>query len=165
MDQRSICLFLALKRLSARAISNELTAVLNADTIADSTVTKHLRQRQFTFILVAPPEEPVTIVIDQTILDNIEHYPFSSIRKLARFTCIPTTVVHRHLAQSLGFMVQHLRWVLHTLTPTHKRSMPLSQVSSGASSGPSNTMIGNSWSSLTSHGSISLQTMSRSGFA
>jgi hypothetical protein len=54
MDQRSICLFLALKGLSARAVYNEHTAVLGADEIASLTVTKDLRQRQFTSILVDP---------------------------------------------------------------------------------------------------------------
>jgi hypothetical protein len=36
MDQRSICLFLTLKGLSARAVYNEFTAVLGVDTIAYS---------------------------------------------------------------------------------------------------------------------------------
>jgi hypothetical protein len=45
MNQRSICLFLALKELSATAIDNKLTAVLGADAITYSTVTKYLRQR------------------------------------------------------------------------------------------------------------------------
>jgi hypothetical protein len=58
MDQQSICLFLALKGFSARAVYNELTAVLGVDAIADSTVTKYLRQTQFTSTLVDPlPEE------------------------------------------------------------------------------------------------------------
>jgi hypothetical protein len=52
MDQRSICLFLALKCFLARAVCNELTAVLGADAIVYSTVTKYLRQRKFTSILV-----------------------------------------------------------------------------------------------------------------
>jgi hypothetical protein len=39
MDQRSICLFLAMKRLSAQAIDNKLVAVLGPDAIAYSTVT------------------------------------------------------------------------------------------------------------------------------
>jgi hypothetical protein len=55
MDQRSIYLFLALKRLSAWPVYNELTDVLGADAIAYSTVIKYLRQRQFTPILVDPP--------------------------------------------------------------------------------------------------------------
>jgi hypothetical protein len=55
MYQRSICLLLALKGRSARTV-NELTAVLSADAIAYLTVTKDLRQRQFTSILVDPRE-------------------------------------------------------------------------------------------------------------
>jgi hypothetical protein len=47
MDQRSICLFLAMKRLSAQAIDKELIAVLGPDTIAYSTVINYLRQRHF----------------------------------------------------------------------------------------------------------------------
>jgi hypothetical protein len=94
MDQRSICLFLALKGLSARPVYNKLTAVLGADAVTDSAVTKYRRQRQFTSTLVDCPGEPATIVIDQAILDALEHYPFSSIRELARLTCIPTTTVH-----------------------------------------------------------------------
>jgi hypothetical protein len=56
MDQRSICLFIALKGFSAWAVYNELTAVFGADAIACSTVTKYLRQRQLPYIFVdAPP--------------------------------------------------------------------------------------------------------------
>jgi hypothetical protein len=120
IDQRSICLFRALKGLSARLVSNELTAVLGADVIAYSIVTKYLRQMQFASILVDPSQGPATISIDQIILDALEHYPFSSIRELAGSTCIPTTTVHRHLTQSLGFGVKHLRWVPHTFSPTQK---------------------------------------------
>jgi hypothetical protein len=98
------------QRTFARAVSNELTAVLGADAIAYSTVTKYLRQRQFTFIIVdLPPEEPGTIVIDHTILNAFEQYQFSSIREPAGFVCIPITTVHRHIAQSLGVVVKHLR--------------------------------------------------------
>jgi hypothetical protein len=55
MDQKSIYLFLALKGLSGRAVSNKLTTRLGADAIAYSIVTKYLRQRQFISILVDPP--------------------------------------------------------------------------------------------------------------
>jgi hypothetical protein len=47
MDQQSICLFLAMKRLSAQAIYNELVAVLSPDAIGSSTVTNYLRQLHF----------------------------------------------------------------------------------------------------------------------
>jgi hypothetical protein len=73
-----------------------------------------------------PSEESATIVIDQAILDALESYPFSSIRELAYLTCIPTTTVHWHLTQSVGFGVKHLRLAPHTLTPTQKLSMLLS---------------------------------------
>jgi hypothetical protein len=47
MDQRSICLFFATKRLSAQAPSNELVAVLGPNAIGYSTVTNYLHQRHF----------------------------------------------------------------------------------------------------------------------
>jgi hypothetical protein len=84
-----INLFLALKGLSTRVVDNELIAVLDADAIASSIINNCLHQRQFTYILVDRSEKPATIVIDQTILDTLEYYPFSSIQELNRFTCIP----------------------------------------------------------------------------
>jgi hypothetical protein len=47
MDQRSICLFLAMKGLSAQAIYNELVAVLGPGAIGYSTATNYLRQCHF----------------------------------------------------------------------------------------------------------------------
>jgi hypothetical protein len=105
------------------------------------------------------------MIINQAILDTLEQYQFSSIPEIVCLTCIPTTTVHQHLTQSLGFMVKHLRWVPHTLMPTQKRNVPFSQLSFCASSGPSNTTVSSSLSPLTSHGSIFRQTMNRSGFA
>jgi hypothetical protein len=120
MDKTSICLLLALKGLSARAVHSKLTAILGADAIADSIVNKYLCHRQFSSILVDPPtprNQRQSVLIKQFLIPlSIIH----SIRQLARFTCIPTTTVHRHLTQSLGFMVKHLRWVPHTLTPTQE---------------------------------------------
>jgi hypothetical protein len=66
------------------------------------------------------PEEPATIIIDQTILDGLEHFPFSFIRELARLTCIPTTV-HQYFTQSFGFVVKRLCLVPHTLTSAQKK--------------------------------------------
>jgi hypothetical protein len=87
---------------------NQLIAGLGTDAIADSTGTNYLRLRLFTSIVVDCPEEPASIVIDQAILDILEHYPFSSIQELTRLTWIPTTTAHRHLTQSLVFVVKHL---------------------------------------------------------
>jgi hypothetical protein len=55
MDQQSIWLFLAMKRLSAQAIYNELVAVLGPDAIGYSTITNYLRQRHFPSALRGPP--------------------------------------------------------------------------------------------------------------
>jgi hypothetical protein len=59
MDLRSICLFLAMKRLSAQAIDNELVAVLRPDAIGYSTVTNYLRQRFLPSTFRETPDEPL----------------------------------------------------------------------------------------------------------
>jgi hypothetical protein len=120
MDQRSICLFLAMKRLSARDVHNELVAVLGLNATAYSTVTSCLRQRQFPAISSGPADEPPAAMIDDAILDALDKQPFSSVRELAKLTFIPTTTVYRHLTRSLGFVLKRLRWVPHTLTDTQK---------------------------------------------
>jgi histone-lysine N-methyltransferase SETMAR len=120
MDQRSICLFLALKGLPARAIHGEPGAVLGPDAVAYSTVTKSLWQRQLLCTLLEPPDEPVMAIIDDTILSALEKQPFSSIRELANLICIPATTVYRYLTHSLGFVVKHLHWVPHSLSATQK---------------------------------------------
>jgi hypothetical protein len=77
MDQRSICLFLAMKRLSARDVHHELVALLSPDAIAYSIVTSYLRQRQFPVISSEPSREPPTTIIDDSILDALDKQPFS----------------------------------------------------------------------------------------
>jgi hypothetical protein len=108
MEQRSICLFLQRKGLSAQVIHNELANVLGADAIADSTVTLYLRQRFLPTIPIDPLDDSFTTMIDQTVLEALENQPFSYLRELAKLTCIPTTTVYRHLTQSFGFVVKHL---------------------------------------------------------
>jgi hypothetical protein len=105
MEQGSICLFLAMKRLSARDVHNELVAVLGPDAIAYSTVTNCLRQRQFPAISSEPSDQPPTTIIEDAIMDALDKQPFSSVRELAKLTCIPTTTVYRHLTRSLGFEI------------------------------------------------------------
>jgi hypothetical protein len=94
MSQRSICLFFAVKRLSAQVIDNELVAVLSPDAIGYSTVTNYLRQRHIPSTLCEIPDEPTATVIENAILDALEKQPFSSIRELAQLTCIPRSTVH-----------------------------------------------------------------------
>jgi hypothetical protein len=59
MDQRSICLFLVMKQLSAQTIYNELVAVLGPDAIGYSTVINYLRQRHFPSTFRETPDEPL----------------------------------------------------------------------------------------------------------
>jgi translation initiation factor RLI1 len=59
MDQRSICLFLVTKQLSAEATDNELVAVLGPEAIGYSTVTNYLRQRHFPSTLRKTRDEPL----------------------------------------------------------------------------------------------------------
>jgi hypothetical protein len=59
MDQRSICLFLAMRRPSAQATHNELVAMLDPDAIGYSTVTNYLRQRRFPSALRETSDEPL----------------------------------------------------------------------------------------------------------
>jgi hypothetical protein len=164
MDLRSICLFLAMKGLSARYVHDELVAVLGPDAIADSTVTSSLRQRQFPTISSEPCHEPLTTIIDDAILDVLDKQPFSSVRELAKLTCIPTTTVYRPLTRSLGFVVQHLRWVPHSLTDTKKLSASLSHINYCSRSTQSNIKIGTVLSPSMSYSSILPRIMSRSGF-
>jgi hypothetical protein len=93
MEQRSICPFLALKGLLTGDVHNEPTTVPCLDAIANSTVTTDPRQQQFPSILV----DRHGITDDQVIIDAFEKRPFSSIRELAKFTCISTATVDRIL--------------------------------------------------------------------
>jgi hypothetical protein len=91
MDQRSICLFLVIRGLSAQAIRSEPITVLRPNAIAYSTVTKYLRQRQFPSVPCDPSKEPRKTVFDNAILDPLEKQPFSSIPELAKLALILTT--------------------------------------------------------------------------
>jgi hypothetical protein len=120
MDQRSICLFLAMKGLSASEVHKGLVAVLGLEVIASSTVAGYLWQRQFPAIFPEPSDEPPTTIIDDGILEAINKQSFSSVRKLAKLTCIPTRTVCRRLTGSLGLVLNHLRCVPYTSTDSRK---------------------------------------------
>jgi hypothetical protein len=111
MDQRLICLFLAIKGYSAQAIQDKLVTILGSEAIAYLTVTRYLRQRQFPSVRCDPSEEPSHSVLDNAVSDALEEQPFSSIHKLAKLTFIPITTVYPYLTWSLAFVVKHLRWV------------------------------------------------------
>jgi hypothetical protein len=120
MDQRSVCVFLAMKGLSSRDTHKELIAVLGSAATACLAVTKYLRQRQLPALSSDNPDKSPTTIIDDAILDALARQPFSSIRELAKPTCIATSTVYRHLTRSLGFVVKILCWVPHCLNDTQK---------------------------------------------
>jgi hypothetical protein len=118
VDERSICLFLAMMGLSVREAQNKLEAVLGFDVIGSSIITRYLQQRQFPASSRKPSDEPPTTIIDDAIPEALDKQPFSSVKELATLTCIPTTPVYRHLRRSLGFVLKQLRSVPDTLTDT-----------------------------------------------
>jgi hypothetical protein len=106
MDQRTICLYLNRKGLSAKKIHDELVQVLGFDIIAYSTVTPYLgasrwgaqNEEQYSD---APPD-----VIDNVILQALNQIPFASVCKLATSMCISYATIWRCVTGSLGFVVK-----------------------------------------------------------
>jgi hypothetical protein len=107
MDFPSICVFLAMKRLLAHDVHNELVSVLGLNAIPDSIPTKYRRWRRFTTISSEYPDEPSRSIINDTILETLDNQPFSSLQELAKLTCVPSQTVDRHLIRSLGLAVKH----------------------------------------------------------
>jgi hypothetical protein len=90
MNQRSIRLFLAMKRLSIQAIYNELVAMLGPDAIGYSTVTNYLRQRHFPSTLretIAwnPLGFPLIVALPKGCTFNAEYYHDNILAALTQF--------------------------------------------------------------------------------
>jgi hypothetical protein len=83
-----------MKGLSAQNIHGEFVVVLGSDAISYSTVTKYLRQTRIFPIPMETLEKPPNTVTDDAILDALQQQPFSSVRELAKLTCIPRSPVH-----------------------------------------------------------------------
>jgi hypothetical protein len=112
VDQRSIVLYLSLKRMAAQTIHNYLIATLGNETVADITVTKYLRTAQFDPTKVPPNSDAssphVTSMtptgLDRIILAAHGKEPFSLVHELARATHLTTTTVYKRLINSFGFV-------------------------------------------------------------
>jgi hypothetical protein len=68
--------------------------VLGLDVIDSSSVTRYLRRRRLPASFLEPSDEPPRTIIDDAILEALNKQRFSSVRELAKLTCIPTTTVH-----------------------------------------------------------------------
>jgi hypothetical protein len=94
-------------------IHDDLVCRHGKDAVAYSTVTKYDRSAQFSGQKEAtPPEAPYVerSPVDEAVLTALAEFPFpfSSVRELSRRICLPRSIVHRHLTQSLRFTVRHL---------------------------------------------------------
>jgi hypothetical protein len=116
MDQRSICLYLNRKRLSAHAIHDKLMQILGSDALAYSTVIFYLRASHWTAGNEEQHSHPPPDVVDNAILQALDQTLFMSVQELAKATCISIATVWRRLTRSLGLVVKHLHWVPHSLT-------------------------------------------------
>jgi hypothetical protein len=76
---------------------------------------------QFSETAVDFTEDAEVDEIDEAILSALEVQLFSSVRDIARLTCLAHSTVHWHLTRSLGFLVRHLRWIPHVSTEEQKR--------------------------------------------
>jgi hypothetical protein len=120
MEQQSIVLYLARKRLSPLAIHDDIVTTLgaDADAVSYSSVTRYLRAVvlvSFNPLTSLPEPEAQFDDCDHTILLSPADQPFASVRELSRLTHLPRITVHWRLTKSLGFHVRHLRWVPHLL--------------------------------------------------
>jgi hypothetical protein len=116
MDQRTICVYLNRKGLSAKAIHDELVQVLCFDAIVSSMVTSSLRASHGRAQNKDEYSDRPPDVIDNAILQALNQTSLASVRELAKSTCISRATIWRRLTGSLEFVVKHLHWVSHRLT-------------------------------------------------
>jgi hypothetical protein len=124
MNQRSVCLFLGIKRLSATAIHRAVVEVLGFDVMAYSTVPKYLRSADFEVNGAGSDEgcdDPRTTFTDDRICHEFETSPFASVRQIARMRLFPKTTVCGHPTESLNFVNKKLHWVTHSVSEEQKR--------------------------------------------
>jgi hypothetical protein len=124
MTQCPIVAYLSLKGISALEIHDDMVATLGPGAVPYSLVTRYFREARFPPL--KPEPHPVDVQrdlddSDQAILAALEESPFASVRQLSRLTHLPSTTVDCHLAQSLGFVARHLRWIPHALSDAQKR--------------------------------------------
>jgi hypothetical protein len=82
MDQRSIVLYLHLKRLSARAMHDDHVATLDPKAVASNTVRCHLREARLGIVAVPLDSEPRSHHLDdcdRAILAALGEKSFSSV--------------------------------------------------------------------------------------
>jgi hypothetical protein len=119
LEQRSIVLDLAIKRLSPLAIRGDLMATLGVEAVSDLSVAIYLPDAVFTSSdPPAPLSQPKPHLddCDHAILLLLADQPLALVRMVSRLTHLRRTTIHMGLMTSLGFHLPHLRWVSHRLS-------------------------------------------------
>jgi hypothetical protein len=127
MDQKSIVVFLHLKRLSAKAkdVHTELVQVLGSDVISYPTVAKYIRNDA---ILQNKPEAEDRAenrgfsIADNAILEVFDMIPFVSICQIAKMILIPSTTEFHRLMKSFHIILKRLHWVPLRLSDLQKQA-------------------------------------------
>jgi hypothetical protein len=105
-DQRSAVLYLARKGMKVTAIHQDPFTTLNLDAVSYLTVTRIL-QDTLCMHEQSPPQEPTVeshpSAVDLAITQALNDEQFASVRQLAQRTDLPTSTVHCHSVNTLGF--------------------------------------------------------------
>jgi hypothetical protein len=139
MNQRSIALYLSMKRLLPKAFHQELVQTLGAEAVAYRTVAWCLRAAKFPAQSKEAPEEArvtrtdsVHAVILRALTDN----PFSCVRELSGLIFMSRSTVHRRLTELLGFAVRHLQWIPHRLLDDQGQLVSIALASAAKAANP-----------------------------
>jgi hypothetical protein len=96
MEIESITLYLAMTRLEALEIHNEINNVLGQGIVGYSTITRYLRKRSLPHFSESAEEEAEIgscDPIDHAILQVLNEQTFASLQQLAKRIVIPTTAI------------------------------------------------------------------------
>jgi hypothetical protein len=112
MDQKSIVLYLSLKKMRAVEIHADLVATLKIEAVWHGSITRHLRSRSFTASIDPGQSEQRDLILtesDMAILTALEKQPLSSVRQFRRATNLTLSTVYCPLTEKLGYIVRYFR--------------------------------------------------------
>jgi hypothetical protein len=110
-DLGSIATYPSMKDMNAKEIYADMNNILGADRIADSAVTKYLRETSFSKSMLDTDFEPKIEeenFIDESILGALKECPFSSLRQIAKRIPFSMSTVRYHLVNSLRYRIENI---------------------------------------------------------
>jgi hypothetical protein len=114
MDQQSIVIYLALKRLSGRGIHVYFVSTLGSDAAGYKLVRQDLRDTHYSASNDAATFIDIPMVTDEAgeaVPADFGEIPFASVRQLSWFTLLSSATVFWCPKQSLRYTARHLRSV------------------------------------------------------